>query len=152
MSAGCLGVADVQTAWINDFLSSTFIPLFTGCCDTHDIGYCSAGANGYVMHRHGGELAVFTACAMRAIDYPYRQLRTPSGSQLSRYTSKLATHKAVHTGFVPKKQCSASRVCGGHGTDTCNNAVAEDESHIESYLKYAFALTKINNFGLAKQR
>jgi hypothetical protein len=45
MSAGCLGVADVQTAWINDFLSNTFIPLFNGCCDTHDRGYCEAGAS-----------------------------------------------------------------------------------------------------------
>jgi hypothetical protein len=43
MSTGCLGVADVQTAWINEFLTGIFIPISIPCCDTHDMGSCVAG-------------------------------------------------------------------------------------------------------------
>lgn len=44
-STSCLGVQDQKTAWINEFLSGAFIPIFNDCCDTHDRGYCIPGTS-----------------------------------------------------------------------------------------------------------
>jgi len=44
-STSCLGIQDQKSAWVNEFLSEAFMPVFNSCCDTHDEGYCVPGTS-----------------------------------------------------------------------------------------------------------
>lgn len=95
-STSCLGVKDQKTAWINEFLSNAFIPLFNGCCDTHDEGYCVPG---------GSKLAIdkkFQTCMHSVCD---------SKDETKVRTEEKCKDKKQCSGRGRKRSCSTTREC-----------------------------------------